>query len=237
MSDRNQYIQVDFLAPYEISGVITQGGAEQQSWVTKYNIFYSSDGINYYPVTDNSQRPTVFNGNTNSFAPVTNSFSTIVARYVQIRPLDFHGSIALRFNLLGCQSPSPTPTPAVQITVTSVPTPAVLHTCTTGWSTWINSLNPASGSGDFEAMTDEDKSKFCPGGKITDINCVDADTGDDYESLAEATCTVSEGLKCLNEPDIGLTCRDYKIRYMCTCSGEFYSIESFLIRYYRKISF
>lgn len=69
-------------------------------------------------------------------------------------------------------------------------------------------------------MTAEEKSAFCSGGQITDINCVDADTGDGWESLAEASCTVDDGLSCTNVPLDGIPpCRDYKIKYMCNCTG------------------
>uniref|UniRef100_A0A2C9KYV1 F5/8 type C domain-containing protein n=1 Tax=Biomphalaria glabrata TaxID=6526 RepID=A0A2C9KYV1_BIOGL len=86
VSDKNQYIQVDFLAPYQVSAVVTQGSPEFPFWVTKYTVYYSTDGINYYPVVDSSGKPTIFNGNTNQYNTVTNYFSTVVAQFIQIRP-------------------------------------------------------------------------------------------------------------------------------------------------------
>ena len=65
------------------------------------------------------------------------------------------------------------------------------------------------------------RAQFCLGGKLTDIQCVDSVTGDDSESLAEATCTIEDGLSCTNLPFDGIPpCHDYQIRYMCNCSGE-----------------
>lgn len=109
VSDKRQYIQVDFLAPYEISGVVTQGVANEEAWVEKYIVYYSTDGVNFHPVLDSSNKPLVFDGNSDQHTPVSNYFTVIVARYVQLRPVEFHNSIGLRFNVLGCVPPSPPP--------------------------------------------------------------------------------------------------------------------------------
>lgn len=101
------------------------------------------------------------------------------------------------------------------------PTPSPTHTCSSGWSTWLNRNSPLSATGDYEKMTKEELSNFCPGGQITDIKCVDSDQGDSWESLSEASCTLDNGLTCDNQPIDGIPpCRDYKIRYMCNCSGR-----------------
>lgn len=109
MSDKNQYIQVDFLAPYKISGVLTQGHADEESWVEKYIVYYSIDGVDFHPVLGSSLKPIVFNGNSDKYTPVSNFFYPVVARFVQIRPVTFHNSIGLRFNILGCEAPPPIP--------------------------------------------------------------------------------------------------------------------------------
>lgn len=94
-------------------------------------------------------------------------------------------------------------------------------TCINQWSSWINTNSPIGTTGDNEQMSSEDMSDFCPGGKITKVQCVDAETGDDWESLEEADCSVESGLTCLNQPFEGIPpCRDYKIRYLCNCSGN-----------------
>ncbi|KAK3733737.1 hypothetical protein RRG08_026852 [Elysia crispata] len=68
---------------------------------------------------------------------------------------------------------------------------------------------------------------FCPGGNITDIQCIDSDSLDDWVSLSEASCTIEDGLQCVNLPFLDMpSCRDYKIRYMCNCSGELSSLEN-----------
>ncbi|BFZ02512.1 hypothetical protein BsWGS_05551 [Bradybaena similaris] len=70
-------------------------------------------------------------------------------------------------------------------------------------------------------MTAEEKLAFCPDGDLTDIECSDSETGDDWSSLAEATCSLDDGLECTNLPFDGVPpCRDYKIRYKCSCQDD-----------------
>ncbi|GFN75366.1 LOW QUALITY PROTEIN: mucin-2-like [Plakobranchus ocellatus] len=120
---------------------------------------------------------------------------------------------------------TPTLTPRSSTTVATVatfissPTPSSLDLCVSGWSSWINRDTPATSDGDYEKMTAEELASFCPGGQITDIQCVDSDSLDDWSSLSQASCTVEEGLQCINLPFFDSpSCRDYKIRYMCNCS-------------------
>ena len=76
----------------------------------------------------------------------------------------------------------------------------------------------------MEQLSASQLATLCPGGTVTDIQCVDAVTGDDWVSLAEASCSVKDGLSCTNLPFPGVPpCHDYKIRYMCNCTGRFSS--------------
>ncbi|GFN75367.1 mucin 5ac, oligomeric mucus/gel-forming [Plakobranchus ocellatus] len=104
-------------------------------------------------------------------------------------------------------------------TTSAAITPAPDVVCLSGWTTWINDDNPASGNGDLEKKSAQELAELCPGGEITDIECVDSDTLDDWISLSQASCTVEEGLQCINLPFLDApSCRDYKIRYMCNCT-------------------
>merc|ERR1711963_665346 len=58
---------------------------------------------------------------------------------------------------------------------------------------------------------------MCPGGKMTDIQCHEAVTDDDYISYVEATCSLEDGLQCIYDALIAQQCHDYKIRYYCSC--------------------
>ncbi|XP_025095226.1 lactadherin-like [Pomacea canaliculata] len=110
VSNDRQWIEVDFLTSYAIGGISTQGSADSPYWVTRYEIYYSNDGQNFYPVpTSGNQIQNIFEGNTDQNTPVMHLFPVIHARYIRIRPTEYHGEIALRFNIFGCESPSATP--------------------------------------------------------------------------------------------------------------------------------
>ena len=123
--------------------------------------------------------------------------------------------------------------PSVDISSTTTSSPSSLsettpsggsiplnNVCIEGWSAWINRDIPTTDGGDIEKMTPQELASLCSHGEITDIQCVDSVTLDDWVSLSEATCTVEDGLQCTNLPFPGVPpCRDYKIRYMCNCTG------------------
>ncbi|KAK7483904.1 hypothetical protein BaRGS_00024788, partial [Batillaria attramentaria] len=121
VSDGRQWIEVDFLGQYPVSGVSTQGSAESPSWVTSYLVYTSTDGTHFYPIPDPEDNSTarVFDGNTDQFTPVHNMFHKVIARYVRIRPVEYNGAIAMRFNVYGCEPPTPMPyAPPLVTTVT-----------------------------------------------------------------------------------------------------------------------
>ena len=84
-NDLKQFIQVDFLAPYYIGGVVTQGLAEADKWVTKYEVYYSTDGKHYtaIPNSPTDLTPKVFDGNTDQVSPVMQTFNLVPARWVR----------------------------------------------------------------------------------------------------------------------------------------------------------
>ena len=112
--------------------------------------------------------------------------------------------------------------PSVSTTSTINPAPV----CVSGWGPWINKNDPSAdgASGDYEKLSPAELQVFCPNGQVTDIQCIDAGTGDPADtadSLAEGTCDLDNGLECENLPFPGVPpCHDYQIRYMCNCSGQ-----------------
>jgi hypothetical protein len=46
-ADQNPWVQVDFLRPVTITGVITQGRENRDHWVTTYELACSDDGITW----------------------------------------------------------------------------------------------------------------------------------------------------------------------------------------------
>ena len=115
-------------------------------------------------------------------------------------------------------------TPRLEVSTTqrtSPSTPAGPQ-CTSGWGSWVNNNSPSTpgATGDSEHLTPAELAAFCPNGKVTEVDCIDADTGDSWDSLADSSCDVVDGLICENIPFDGVPpCHDYKIRYLCNCAG------------------
>ena len=51
-NDINPWIQVDFGKLRSVSGIVSQGRSDYDSWVTKYNVQYSNDGTSWEYVKD-----------------------------------------------------------------------------------------------------------------------------------------------------------------------------------------
>ncbi|XP_071796313.1 uncharacterized protein [Asterias amurensis] len=89
--------------PVHIEGVITQGNPNGGYWVTQYQVQYSIDGTAWLYV-NGASTPQTFIGNTDGDTPVTNIFQQpIQARYIRIRPTDWHTEPGIRIELLGCR--------------------------------------------------------------------------------------------------------------------------------------
>lgn len=80
-----QYIQVDFLAPYYLGGIVTQGRADANQWVTRYEVYYSTDGRHYSAIPKSylDSSPMVFTGNSDKSTPVAHKFQLISARWIR----------------------------------------------------------------------------------------------------------------------------------------------------------
>lgn len=66
-------------------------------------ILYSQDGVAYHYLVDDTEMPQLFNGPLDSRIPVKALFKIpIEAKSVRIYALKWHGSIAMRVELLGC---------------------------------------------------------------------------------------------------------------------------------------
>lgn len=66
--------------------MVTQGRSDLPYWVTEYQVYYSTDGKSFTPVTSGSadKTPTNFNGNSDNYNPVTNIFGQkILARFIR----------------------------------------------------------------------------------------------------------------------------------------------------------
>ncbi|XP_072040611.1 lactadherin-like [Amphiura filiformis] len=98
--NQNQYIQVVLNQQQYVTGVITQG--KNDAWVKKYKVEFTSDDVNWQFVSDDGT-PKIFAGNTDIDTAVTNIFpESIIASIVRLRPTEWHHTIHVRMEWLGC---------------------------------------------------------------------------------------------------------------------------------------
>ncbi|XP_030841953.1 uncharacterized protein LOC115924199 [Strongylocentrotus purpuratus] len=110
--DRSQWLQVDLRGTYRVTGIITQGRADIDQWVTSYNVAHSLNGINFNIIQIAASQQEkyssyltflrVFTGNSNRTTQVTNYFSPpLTTRFIRVLPIMWFGHISLRMELLG----------------------------------------------------------------------------------------------------------------------------------------
>ncbi|XP_072010680.1 SCO-spondin-like isoform X3 [Engystomops pustulosus] len=112
---RALYLQIDLQKPWNLTGVVTQGAGSSDFYVTGFEVKFSLDGKIWYNFSeikgDHERKTKIFQGNFDGSTPVATSFEAMItARYVRILPLDYHGRIFLRMELLGCGEVSARPT-------------------------------------------------------------------------------------------------------------------------------
>ncbi|KDR23192.1 Hemocytin, partial [Zootermopsis nevadensis] len=122
--NRNQWIQFDFFEPRNLTGIVTQGNENLNSWVETFTVQHSHDGKAWNPIHESTtQSEKVFLANFDSVTPHTNIFDRILhTRYLRLFPVKWHKNIALRAEVLGCFEPYPTPpTTEVSFTTSTLP--------------------------------------------------------------------------------------------------------------------
>ncbi|XP_078363899.1 EGF-like repeat and discoidin I-like domain-containing protein 3 [Oculina patagonica] len=106
VKDNNQWLQVDLLQLTMVTGIATQGrnSSKHSQWVTKYKLQYSEHGHTftlYRRIGDHSD--TVFLGNTDKDTVVYHNLNPIIeARYIRVRPTEWHTWISMRIELYSC---------------------------------------------------------------------------------------------------------------------------------------
>lgn len=154
--------------------------------------------------------------------------------FSRIHPVEWHESIGLRFNVIGCSTPSPTPSVS-KITpspgTTSTLTQTTLVTGTTAaptacmyWTPWVNKNKPDA-SGEFESLWDmKSIVKFCDVHAVKAIECRTAGTHIDFNEVVgqkDVVCDLNnKGLLCQADQQSSGKCEDYEIRAYCDeCVG------------------
>lgn len=127
INDQMQYLQVAFPKLTPLFGVIIQGSPIFDQYVTSFKILHSSDGIAFHYLVDETTHPQIFSGPIDSRTPIKSLFKVpIETKVVRIYPLTWHGSIAIRVELLGCSSEPPQeetvpPLPHIEEEVENIP--------------------------------------------------------------------------------------------------------------------
>ncbi|KAG5268284.1 hypothetical protein AALO_G00210820 [Alosa alosa] len=103
------YLQIDLLKPYNITGLLTQGGGMFGTFVSSFYLQFSFDGIQWFTykelITDARPKAKVFLGNRDDRGVAQTRLDRMVlARFVRVLPHDFQNGIYLRVELMGCES-------------------------------------------------------------------------------------------------------------------------------------
>ncbi|CAL8292204.1 unnamed protein product [Lota lota] len=138
-SDPQPYLQVDFLEPTWVSGVVTQGSQRMWGYLTRYQLAFAlhSSLFSDYTETGAPGSPAkVFEVRMVGQAPVTRWLGRLVrARYLRIIPLEFRHTFYLRAEILGCRGGTATATvgsPGLQNLTSSTGRPGFRGDATTG---------------------------------------------------------------------------------------------------------
>ncbi|KAM7370189.1 hypothetical protein PAMP_011460 [Pampus punctatissimus] len=104
---QSPYLQIDLLKPYNITGVLIQGGGVFGTYVSSFYLQFSQDGRQWYTykelVTDARHRAKVFLGNHDDRGVAESRLDRMVsAQFVRLLPHDFQNGIYLRLEIMGC---------------------------------------------------------------------------------------------------------------------------------------
>ncbi|XP_029005418.1 SCO-spondin [Betta splendens] len=104
---QSPYIQIDLLKPYNVTGVLTQGGGMFNTFVSSFYMQFSQDGRQWYTykelVTDARPRAKIFLGNHDDHGVVEARLDRMVsAQFVRLLPHDFQNGIYVRLEIMGC---------------------------------------------------------------------------------------------------------------------------------------
>uniref|UniRef100_A0A3B3ZTN9 F5/8 type C domain-containing protein n=1 Tax=Periophthalmus magnuspinnatus TaxID=409849 RepID=A0A3B3ZTN9_9GOBI len=103
----HEWLQVDLGKVRRIAGVVTQGARSllKQMMVTEFSVSVSQDGYSWSSVLEDSHRDKIFTGNTDSETEALTVFDyPLIGRFIRIHPLGWINDIALRLEVLGCDT-------------------------------------------------------------------------------------------------------------------------------------
>ena len=99
----NIYFQLDLGQKRVISGIVTKG--YDDSWVDRFKVQYSSDGISWNHIIGDFGDEKIFSGNYNGDDIKHNYFTVAVrARYLKLIPIKWHNNIGLKLDVVACDN-------------------------------------------------------------------------------------------------------------------------------------
>ncbi|XP_063169501.1 coagulation factor VIII [Candoia aspera] len=101
-----EWLQVNFKKMVRVTGLITQGAKSvfTHMFVKEFSLSSSMNGKIWIPVLHNGETQ-IFQGNHDYFQPVMNFLDVpLFAKYLRIHPLSWNNHIALRMEVLGCDT-------------------------------------------------------------------------------------------------------------------------------------
>ncbi|XP_046717176.1 contactin-associated protein-like 4 isoform X2 [Silurus meridionalis] len=104
-SNRNQWLEINFVERTEVTAIATQGRYGSSDWVTQYLLMFSDTGHNWRQYRQEDSIG-AFSGNTNADSVVSYKLQQpVFARYLRVLPLDWNpnGRIGLRLEAYGCR--------------------------------------------------------------------------------------------------------------------------------------
>nr|XP_060612582.1 coagulation factor VIII-like [Anolis sagrei ordinatus] len=102
----SEWLQVNFLKTMRLTGLVTQGAKAvfTKMFVQEFSLSSSQDGTRWSPVLQDGKEK-IFQGNQDHLSPVVNFLdSPIFAQYLRIHPRRWNKHIALRIEILGCDT-------------------------------------------------------------------------------------------------------------------------------------
>lgn len=232
VQDLGDWLQVDLLAIKEVTGVLVQGHPQRDHWVTAFSVQHSVDGKWWHSIMHPAvSDPFVFAGNEDGDTVKRVMFpDSLLTRYVRIIPIEFHGAISLRLELLGCDvAAEQTTVESRRIETTTTTTAAPIRKAAgrcdvSGWTPWMNAHVPGPGdwsdSETFNAL--RVYHEFCDDAMVTQIRCRVTGTHVPFDLAGQRglTCDLNNGLLCNGQLQNNLKCWDYEVQLYCTCPEE-----------------
>ncbi|CAH1272632.1 TNR [Branchiostoma lanceolatum] len=104
VNERGQWLQIDLDGTAVVHGVVTQGRATYDQWVTSYKLEHSWNGRSWTTITDTDGSDKIFTGNADRSTPVTHILRPpVAARYVRFVVQTFISHMSMRVEVLGCR--------------------------------------------------------------------------------------------------------------------------------------